>query len=126
MGRYWTPDTHHETILVNVQFLHDRLNRLIRWLVFDNLESVLQIRQRDLTVLVALYGVERRTNFLVIGFQLSIDLLDHATDTFVERSLRGVCFLGVELGFLREAREISVINNRGRVLRRRQNSPPPM
>jgi hypothetical protein len=117
LGRYWTPDTHHETILVNVQFFHDRLNRLIRWLVLDNLESVLQIRQRDLTVLVALYGVERRTNFLVIGLQLSVDLLDHATDTFVERSLRGVCFLRVELGFLREAREISVINNRGCVLR---------
>lgn len=84
----WVTATYDIAILIHIQLFHNGVNRLVVRSVLDDLHGRLEILDGDLSLAVTLDRIERRTDALVIRFELVVNLFDHASDALVERDLR--------------------------------------
>jgi hypothetical protein len=76
--------TYDISVLIDIQLLDNGIDSLIIRSMLDDLHGRLEIFDGDLTLSVTLNSVERGSNSFVIGLELVVDLLDHASDSLVQ------------------------------------------
>jgi len=86
--------------MIGIQLLQNRRHLLLIRLVLDRPERLLKIRKRDLSLSIDLDHLERTSNLGVVGFELSVDLGEHGSDSLREGGVDLVCFVRVGFGVL--------------------------